>query len=144
MNFSDQKRVEFEVQKVLNFQVVSHRATLSDFAKIKNKNDGRIFYKEKEVAVFYLRTGYDPSCYRDDSCWDARLEIEKSRAIKSPCAEYHLLTNKVFQAKFTNKEVLSKFINKDEINKLSETFCDMVELVNWKNPQVQWVYLKIC
>ena len=124
--------------------MASHRATLSDFSKIKNENDGRIFYKEKEVAVFYLRTGYDPSCYRDDSCWDARLEIEKSRAIKSPCAEYHLLTNKVFQAKFTNKEVLSKFLTNDEINKLSETFCDMVELVNWKNPQVQWVYLEIC
>ena len=70
----------------------------------------RIKFREKEVALFYLRAGYDPSCYECRNCssladankmteksWENRLQIEKSRAIKSPSIEYHLLTNKLFQ-----------------------------------------------
>ena len=69
-------------------------------------------YRGKEIALFYLRAGYDPSCYdcnnfsrlsdesQTDQSWVNRLNIEKSRAIKSPPINYHLLTNKLFQGTF--------------------------------------------
>ena len=68
-------------------------------------NGSELFYKGKEVALFYLRAGYDPSCYvtdpksdeMDPQSWSNRLLIEKSRSIKSPPVNYHLLTNKRFQ-----------------------------------------------
>ena len=73
-------------------------------------NGSELFYKGKEVALFYLRAGYDPSCYitdpksneMDPQSWSNRLLIEKSRSIKSPPVNYHLLTNKRFQGMLLN------------------------------------------
>ena len=122
VNFSDQKRIEIQVQKMLNFEVELFRTTLLDFAQIQAGNDGSIRHKNKEVAVFYLRTGYDPSCYKTAAAWTARQNIENSRSIKSPSIRYHLLTNKVFQAKFTNITILEQFISTDEAKQLLKTF----------------------
>ena len=129
--------MEIWVQKSLDFRVSVFRATLSEFAKLRAKDDGSIWLNGREVALFYLRTGYDPNCYVSDSSWAARLEIEKSRAIKSPSIAYHLLTNKVFQARFTKMETLTKFLSKEESENLSTTFCKMTELTNWNDPQIK-------
>lgn len=136
VNFSDQRRVEMAVQEELLFQVQIYRNTLGDFCNITPKKDGSIHYKEKEIAVFYLRTGYDPACYKTEASWDARLQIENSRAIKTPSITYHLLTNKVFQAKFTDANVLRKFLSKEETISLSSTFCEMVETTRWDDPRI--------
>ena len=74
VNFSDQKRVEFEVLKSLGFEVSSFRAPLLSFGHCTMGQDGRMMYKGKEVAMFYLRSGYDPSCYPVEKCWAARQE----------------------------------------------------------------------
>ncbi len=37
-----------------------------------------------EVAVVYMRAGYDPSDYPDVSTWEARFQVERSSAIKCP------------------------------------------------------------
>jgi len=37
-----------------------------------------------EVAVVYFRSAYGPSDYPDASAWEARLQIERSNAIKCP------------------------------------------------------------
>jgi glutathione synthase len=37
-----------------------------------------------EVAVVYLRCGYDPGDYPDDTAWAARYHVERSGAIKCP------------------------------------------------------------
>ncbi|CAK7568006.1 MAG: Glutathione synthetase [Sporothrix epigloea] len=37
-----------------------------------------------EVAVVYMRAGYGPSDYPDESAWEARYQIERSSAIKCP------------------------------------------------------------
>ncbi|MBE3044458.1 glutathione synthase [Candidatus Bathyarchaeota archaeon] len=39
---------------------------------------------EYEVAVVYLRAGYGPGDYPSAEAWDARYQIERSRAIKCP------------------------------------------------------------
>ena len=92
---------EFKKLKKISFQ----RAPFSSFTGIDLNHGSELFYKGKEVALFYLRAGYDPSCYvtdpksdeMDPQSWSNRLLIEKSRSIKSPPVNYHLLTNKRFQ-----------------------------------------------
>ncbi|CAK7236802.1 Glutathione synthetase [Sporothrix bragantina] len=37
-----------------------------------------------EVAVVYMRAGYGPSDYPDESAWEARYQVERSSAIKCP------------------------------------------------------------
>lgn len=52
-----------------------------------------------EVAVVYFRAGYDPRDYFGQAEWDARLKVERSKAIKSPSIAYQLAgTKKVQQA----------------------------------------------
>ena len=43
-----------------------------------------------EVAVVYFRCGYEPCQYPTDREWNARLMIERSKAIKCPSIYYHL------------------------------------------------------
>ena len=82
-------------------------------------NGSELFYKGKEVALFYLRAGYDPSCYvtdpksdeMDPQSWSNRLLIEKSRSIKSPPVNYHLLTNKRFQGMLPGNQIEKGTIN---------------------------------
>lgn len=40
--------------------------------------------KEFEVAVIYMRSGYGPSDYPDETAWEARYHLERSAAIKCP------------------------------------------------------------
>ena len=115
------------------------RASFGDYEDFQTQKDGSIVYNGKEVALFYLRAGYDPSCYVNDSAWKSRLEIEKSRAVKTPSIGYHLLTNKVFQAKFADKKILTKFINLADAVRISETFCETFELTNWTDPRIKKV-----
>jgi len=144
-NFSDQKRVEIFLQKHLDYQVDIHRAPFSSFTGIDLNNGSELFYKGKEVALFYLRAGYDPSCYvtdpksdeMDPQSWSNRLLIEKSRSIKSPPVNYHLLTNKRFQAEFSKKEVLERYITSEEADTLLTTFCQLGDLDDFDSELVK-------
>jgi len=147
-NFSDQKRVELELQRQLNYQVDICRAPLSAFDDIEPDQNGIMKYRGKEVALFYLRAGYDPSCYECSNCtrlskktptkqsWVNRLNIEKSRAVKSPPIGYHLLTNKLFQAVFAKKSVLERYMTSAEADVFLETAC-IDDLSSLSSPAVQ-------
>ena len=99
------------------------------------------------MALVYYRSGYDPSCYKDDDrhgsnsrvprsawltflnqwkSWKVREEIELSRAVKCPSIDVHLATNKVFQASFAHKENVLKYISEDEFNQLRTGFGQFV------------------
>lgn len=43
--------------------------------------DGRYFVDDKEVAVFFLRTLYDPSHFVTEDIWRVLRDIELSKAI---------------------------------------------------------------
>merc|ERR1712062_90205 len=143
-NFSDQKRVEIILQKSLDYQVDIHRVPFSWFTSIELGSKGELFFKGKEVALFYLRAGYDPNCYvtdnsgqMDSASWNNRLTIEKSRAIKSPPVNYHLLTNKRFQAHFSQKSILEKYITSDEAEEMLATCCQFDSLENFDSDMIQ-------
>ena len=53
--------------------------------------------KQFEVTVVYLRAGYAPSEYADQSAWDARLQLERSTSIKCPSVLLQLAGTKKVQ-----------------------------------------------
>lgn len=89
--------------------------------------------KVYEVAVVYLRSGYDPSDYPDQTAWDARYQLERSGAIKCPTVLTQLSgTKKVQQVLATPREVssasvLAKFIQDDTpaAAELTKTFTNI-------------------
>jgi len=50
-----------------------------------------------EVSVVYFRAGYAPSDYNDKADWEARLQVERSAAIKCPSILTHLAGTKKVQ-----------------------------------------------
>ena len=46
------------------------------------------------MLMLMLRCGYHPDQYPSQREWDARLMMERSRAIKSPSIHYHLAGTK--------------------------------------------------
>ncbi len=69
-----------------------------------------------EVAVVYFRCGYSPDQYPSaDGCeWEARLTIERSRAIKCPSIAYHLAGTKKVQQILTHPGVLEDLMGDDD------------------------------
>ncbi|KAK3047116.1 Glutathione synthetase [Extremus antarcticus] len=53
--------------------------------------------KQYEVSLVYLRAGYAPSEYASQEAWDARLQLERSAAIKCPSVLLQLAGTKKVQ-----------------------------------------------
>ena len=85
-NFAGHKKIEMETRKRLNYKVVCHRMGMEELGQIETV-DGVFTVDGKEVALFHFRSGYDPSCFTSEACWQARRQIEISRAVKSPSLE---------------------------------------------------------
>jgi glutathione synthase len=89
-----------------------------------------------EVAVVYFRAGYGPQDYPDASAWQARLQIERSKAIKCPSILTQLAGAKKVQQVLTtpspssSKSILSRFLGSDHpsITDLEKTFTNIFPL----------------
>ena len=84
-----------------------------------------------EVAVVYFRSGYAPDQYpSSDGCeWDARLMIERSRAIKCPTIAYHLAGTKKVQQVLAQPGVLEQLLHdKEKAERLRECFTGLYSL----------------
>ena len=91
------------------------------------KEDGKLMYGDKEVAIAYFRTGYDPTQYVIEEDWEARLMVEKSRAIKCPSIDLHLLTVKKVQQELNRIEVWNEFCG-PELDGIRQFFTGMYSL----------------
>jgi len=136
-NFCDQNKIIRATQKALNFKTNVTKISFSNFRKLATFEDNRIQFQGREVALVYYRSGYDPSCYKDNDSWKIREEIEMSRAVKCPSIDVHLATNKVFQASFAHKQNVLKYISEDEFNQLRRTFPETGPLTDWNSEIVQ-------
>merc|ERR1719433_781051 len=67
-----------------------------------------------EVAMVYFRCGYSPDQYPTEREWDARLMIERSKAIKSPSIHYHLAGTKKVQQELALNGVLERFVKEED------------------------------
>ena len=84
-----------------------------------------------EVGVIYFRCGYSPDQYPSaDGCeWDARLMIERSRAIKCPNIAYHLAGTKKVQQVLAKPGVLEYLLeDADKAARLREVFTGLYSL----------------
>lgn len=90
-----------------------------------------VFRDGCEVAVVYFRCGYAPDQYPSaDGCeWNARLMIERSRAIKCPNIAYHLAGTKKVQQVLAQPGIL-EFLLEDEEKaaRLKEVFTRLYSL----------------
>ncbi|KAL2074695.1 hypothetical protein VTL71DRAFT_8474 [Oculimacula yallundae] len=92
-NIFDQRHIEYELQQHessipvfrLPFGETLSHTSIAETPRRQllyhlPSNPAKIF----EVAVVYFRAGYGPGDYPDASAWQARLQIERSNAIKCP------------------------------------------------------------
>lgn len=91
------------------------------------------YYRDgHEIAVVYFRCGYSPDQYPSaDGCeWDARLTIERSRAIKCPSISYHLAGTKKVQQILAKPGVLESLLDDDhsKVARLRECFTGLYSL----------------
>ncbi|KAH6654564.1 hypothetical protein BKA67DRAFT_623803 [Truncatella angustata] len=92
-NIFDQKHLEYQVsgppQSILVFrlpfsQVLKHTKLAEGKGRQLLYTSPQLPHLTFEVAVIYMRCGYGPSDYPDQSAWDARYHLERSAAIKCP------------------------------------------------------------
>lgn len=127
-NAFDQRWIEYELWN--KHRVKTLRRSLSEMAAatIEEGPERRLKIDGQEVAVVYYRAGYTPVDYPDESCWTARLTIERSRAVKCPSAAYHLTGTKKVQQVLAMPGVVEKFLSKDEAAKLRENMTGLYPL----------------
>ncbi|PMD36678.1 glutathione synthetase-like protein [Hyaloscypha variabilis F] len=144
-NIFDQRHLEYALQQDnsstpvfrLPFGEILSRTSVADTSKRQllyhlPSNPSKVF----EVAVVYFRAGYGPSDYPDESAWKARLQIERSNAIKCPTVLTQLAGAKKVQqvlATPTSSEtpsILNSFIKDSpkEIEELEKTFTNIYPL----------------
>ncbi|XP_049269160.1 glutathione synthetase isoform X2 [Rhipicephalus sanguineus] len=98
------------------------KGLLAGWKAYKNDNDG------VEIAVVYYRTAYAPQ-QMNAQCWDTRLRIELSRAIKCPSVQYHLAGTKKVQQVLAQPDVLERFFtNKVIADSIRATFTGLYSL----------------
>lgn len=127
-NIFDQRHLEYQIAKAsptipvfrLAFADILTQTSIAETPQRQllyrlPRNPAKVF----EVAVIYLRAGYGPGDYPDQTAWDARYHLERSAAIKCPTVLTQLAgTKKVQQVLATPQpssapSVLGKFIKDD-------------------------------
>ena len=81
--------------------------------------------------MVYFRCGYAPDQYMSaDGCeWDARLMIERSKAIKCPSISYHLAGTKKVQQVLADPGNLERiFDDPDKVARLKDVFTGIYSL----------------
>lgn len=100
----DQRHLEYELQSRHSFRVyrLPFSRTLAN-TTIDAPTRALLYHPPHapstaiEIAVVYLRAGYDPAEYIHSDAWPARLHLEKSAAIKCPSVLTHLAGMKKIQ-----------------------------------------------
>lgn len=80
-----------------------------------------------EFSVVYMRAGYDMEEYDTAGC-TARLQLERSRAIKCPSVLCHLSTFKKVQQGLAMPGTLTRFLSRDSAARIEKTFVPLYPL----------------
>ncbi|CAB3365662.1 Hypothetical predicted protein [Cloeon dipterum] len=127
-NICDQRFHEFELRSQNpNVPVIRRNLTqISERAKLGSKKE--LILDDMEVGVIYFRAGYEPGHYHSENEWNARLLMERSRAIKCPSIYYHLAGTKKVQQALAKPGVLEKFLSPDKTSVVKEIFTGLYSL----------------
>lgn len=129
-NFSDQRLLEYEIARVCGASCI--RLSLEEInqhVKLSNGSHGFLMYQGTAISVVYYRAGYSPDDYPSDACWQARLLVERSMAIKCPSIAYHLTGCKKVQQALASPGVLERFnFTPQECTALGNVFAGLYSL----------------
>ncbi|XP_065334799.1 glutathione synthetase-like isoform X2 [Cloeon dipterum] len=127
-NICDQRFHEFELRSQNpNVPVIRRNLTqISERAKLGSKKE--LILDDMEVGVIYFRAGYEPGQYHSENEWNARLLMERSKAIKCPSIYYHLAGTKKVQQALAKPGVLEKFLSPDKTSVVKEIFTGLYSL----------------
>ncbi|CAH1404495.1 unnamed protein product [Nezara viridula] len=127
-NICDQRFMEFETQNLNSDVRIIRRSFNQLLEQAKLGENMELLVGKDEVAVIYYRWGYDPSHHTDET-WSLRLMMEKSKAIKCPSIQYHLVGAKKVQQVLCFPGILEKYIsNKEEVEMIRDLFVDIYPL----------------
>jgi len=129
-NIVDQRQLEYYVY-AMNPLIKIKRQSFTDIDKCKLSvnADRTLFIDDDEIAVVYYRIGYMPNHYPTEKHWERRLQIEKSKAVKSPNMGHQLAGSKKIQEILARPGTVEKFI-KDPIvcDNIRKTFAGLYSL----------------
>jgi len=126
-NICDQRFHEYEIRsKRPDIHVI--RKNLTELSKATLTEDKRLIINDIEVGVVYFRAGYEPGHYHSEAEWEARLTMERSRAIKCPSIHYHLAGTKKVQQAVACKGVVEKFLQPEEALLVKQIFTGLYTL----------------
>ncbi|KAF4524344.1 hypothetical protein B566_EDAN015897 [Ephemera danica] len=111
-NICDQRFHEYEIRRQ-NPAVKVLRRSLTQLGAAQLTDTKALLIDGFEVAVVYFRSGYEPAQYHGDLEWEARLRMERSRAIKCPSIYYHLAGTKKVQQSLAHPKALERFLGSD-------------------------------
>uniref|UniRef100_A0A5S6Q9I4 Glutathione synthetase n=1 Tax=Trichuris muris TaxID=70415 RepID=A0A5S6Q9I4_TRIMR len=115
-NIADQRLIEYNIETITDGVATVIRLKLNECSKRLTLLGNHLFVHPEnvEIAVVYLRTGYLPEQYRDESAWNSLLMIEMSKAIKCPWVGFHLAGMKKIQQLLSKPENLRRFVRETE------------------------------
>ncbi|XP_071534052.1 glutathione synthetase-like isoform X1 [Panulirus ornatus] len=127
-NICDQRFHEYEIRRQRpDVHVI--RRNLTQISKTGHlTDDKRLMIDGNEIAVVYFRAGYEPAQYHSEAEWEARLTIERSRAIKSPSIQYQLAGTKKVQQEIARPDVLKQFLSDSEAELVGQLFTGLYSL----------------
>ncbi|XP_030388871.1 glutathione synthetase isoform X2 [Gopherus evgoodei] len=126
-NIFDQRCVENELW-TRNIRVI--RRQFEDvFEKASLDNDRRLYMEGQEVAVVYYREGYMPENYNKQN-WEARLLIERSKAVKCPDIATQLAGTKKVQQELSQPGVVERLLpsQAEAVARIRATFTGLYSL----------------
>lgn len=127
-NICDQRFHEYEIQR-LNSTAKMVRKTLTEIGKTAFlAQENKLILGFIEIAVIYFRAGYHPDHYPSETEWNARLLMEKSKAIKCPTIQYHLAGTKKVQQELAKPNALELFLEKNKAERVRDFFVGLYGL----------------
>lgn len=134
LNICDERPIEYALwsQGIPTYRVIFGQEVLSR-TSIQTSSRELLYQPPSsgaglEVAVVYMRAGYDPDEYSPPG-YEARLRLERSRAIKCPSILSHLSTFKKVQQALAIPEALNRFLpDPAESARILSTFAPMYPL----------------
>ncbi|XP_074868179.1 glutathione synthetase [Carettochelys insculpta] len=126
-NIFDQRCIENEVW-TRNIRVI-RRQFKDVFEKASLDNDRRLYMEGQEVAVVYYRNGYMPANYNQQN-WEARLLIERSKAVKCPDIATQLAGTKKVQQELSQPGALEHLLSNhaEAVARIRATFAGLYSL----------------
>ena len=131
-NMGDMRKMEFELNSRGIFTIRKSLTQLSSLIIELNTSgmEGRLIINDIEISLVYFRAGYQPEHYKTEADFGTRLVLERSRAIKCPNIDYHLIGFKRIQIELSKNRVLDDFFTEFNmdlsfVKPLKSTFANM-------------------